>query len=268
MQEILKARKLDLVIGHTLIPWDGFERAVSFLEAVRAWGGNRIMDEVMLEILSSDEDKSANTWKLVLSMLRFGVRRHASLALGGDRNDEDVELDVFLEKHRDTEASDARDKVYALLGLTEGTSNNLAEDLAVDYKASVETVYTRTARYVSRLRADLRIFGHREPSSDRKLTSLPSWVPDFTVKHGGGGMGAEAGGSDGWMASGGEAWEPDNRLLGDPELLVRGRLVGIVESVCETLSFRKKSEELWKGWRDLLHLLLDFSCDTKEQTQG
>lgn len=191
-----------------------------------------------------------------------------SLALAGYRNGDDAGLDVLLEKHRDTQASDARDKVYALLGLAEGGTNNLVEDLAVDYKMSVEAVYTRTARHVSRLRADLRIFGHREPSSDRKLTSLPSWVPDFSVKHGGGLMGAGAGGSDGWMASGGEMWESDNQLLEVPELLVRGRLVGIVESVCHTPLFRGRSEDLWKRWRDLLRLLLDFSCHTNKQTQG
>lgn len=226
------------------------------------------MNEVILDILSPEGHEIVDTWKLVLSMVRFGVQRHASLALAGYRNGDDAELDVFLGKHRDTQASDARDKVYALLGLTKGATHILVEDLGVDYKMSVEAVYTRTARYVRRLRADLRIFGHREPSSDRKLPSLPSWVPDFTVKHGGGGMGAEAGGSDGWMASGGEMWELDNQLLGDPELLVRGRLVGIVESVCQTRLFTGTSEDLCKGWRDLLRLLLDFSFHTNKQTQG
>ena len=62
VQEILKASKLDLVIGHTLIPWDDFERAVYFLEAVRVWGGNRIMDEVMLDIVSPEAEESADTW--------------------------------------------------------------------------------------------------------------------------------------------------------------------------------------------------------------
>ena len=69
VQEMLKASKLDLVIGHRLIPWDDFERAVYSWRLLESGGGNRIMDEVMLDIVSPEAEESADTWMLALSIV-------------------------------------------------------------------------------------------------------------------------------------------------------------------------------------------------------
>ncbi|KAK5652629.1 hypothetical protein OQA88_10222 [Cercophora sp. LCS_1] len=114
----------------------------------------------------------------------------------------------------------------------------------------VEVVYTRTARHLARSSGSLGVFAHREPNKHRVLKSLPSWVPDFSAMHEGGAMSLEAGGSRSWAACGDQVWNPDGRLLEDPELGVEGRRIGHVGDVCNPLADKEY------GWNDLLLLSL------------
>ncbi|KAM7193305.1 Heterokaryon incompatibility protein (HET) domain containing protein [Rhypophila sp. PSN 637] len=266
VQEVLKARKLDMVIHDNIITWHHFSKAVHFLEQVRAWRGSQIINEVIADIFNpgTKAGNSLDTWTLVSSLIRIGARRQVALVVGGTRSQDRAGLDVLLKDHRDTKATDPRDKVYALLGLT---SDPLG-DLKVDYESPVEVIYTRTARHLCRLHEDLRIFGHRELNRHRKNNHLPSWVPEFSSKHDGGAMKTGAGGGNDWMASGGETWKPDSGLLEDRELQVQGRLLGVVNSVCPLFLFRGMMEGRWQGWRNLLRLLHATSCSLKVQAHG
>ncbi|KAM7217300.1 Heterokaryon incompatibility protein (HET) domain containing protein [Rhypophila decipiens] len=266
VQEVLKARKLDMCIHDVIITWRHFSKAVHFLEQVWAWGGSQIINKVIADIFNPETkaENSVDTWNLASFLLRIGARRHVALVVGGTRSQDRAGLDVLLQDHRDTQATDPRDKVYAFIGLT---SDPLG-DLKVDYESPVEVIYTRTARHLCRLHEDLRIFGHREPNRNLKNNNPPSWVPEFSAKHDGGAMKAGAGGGNDWMASGGETWKPDNGLLEDRELQVRGRLLGVVHTICSSLLFRGAMDERWQGWRNLLRLLHATSCASKIQGHG
>ncbi|KAM7183867.1 Heterokaryon incompatibility protein (HET) domain containing protein [Rhypophila sp. PSN 637] len=231
---------------------DSVSRAVHFLEQVRAWGGSRITDKVLSDIFNPEDgsEPSPDGWDLALSLMSFGAQSHVALAVAGTRLHERAGLDALLEAHRDTNATDPRDKVYALLGLT----SDPVGDLIVDYGSPVDV--------------DLRIFAHREPNRNRKSKSLPSWVPEFSVKHEGGAMDNRTGGGKDWMASGGETWKPDDGLLDGRELQVRGRVLGFIESVYPRLLFRGKEEKRWQGWRDLLRVLQASLRPSEIQFQG
>lgn len=82
----------------------------------------------------------------------------------------------LLNQHRDCEATNARDKVYGLLGLAAD-----AELMAIipDYRATPEEVFTDFfRRHVTTTNSLDMICASRYP---RNLESLPSWVPDWST---------------------------------------------------------------------------------------
>ena len=96
-----------------------------------------------------------------------------------------IDLRFFLDS-RDRNATDPRDKIYALRGLI--TNDEFAEGIKVDYAKSVERVYTDFSKHLLTISLDLRILStvilrHRTTTT----LKLPSWVPDWSQpKYGGG----------------------------------------------------------------------------------
>ncbi|KAK1830339.1 heterokaryon incompatibility protein-domain-containing protein [Podospora conica] len=281
VQEVLKARRVDLVMGLTLIPWDAFERAVYFIESVGAWGSDRITDEVLRGIRNSmlgsdDEDGEGGSelplddWHMLLVVDELGAKRHVSLVL--DRNPDlsglgtgggGLPLDVLLERHRDTEATDPRDKIYAFLGLASDAAQDGEsglDGLQVDYRAPVALVYTRTARYLCSLHGDLRILRLRESNSERRVPGLPSWVPDFSARHSCGAMDVGTGDGGGWTWAASPAkWRIDSRSLDERELAVRGRCIGALQSTVESLERHN-----WDRWANLFAALVSIPEGTHD----
>ena len=86
-------------------------------------------------------------------------------------------LYVMLVKTRQASATDPRDKLYAILELSQ---ERFELDLRPDYRQDVEEVYTRLARtFITRSRS-LYCLGsaglYRNPN-------IPSWVPDWSVPY-------------------------------------------------------------------------------------
>jgi hypothetical protein len=85
---------------------------------------------------------------------------------------------------RGMDASDNRDRIFAALGfLKRGLSVDVNPQLKADYKATttVEGTYIKTAAVLLQCLPELTLLSYVEDLSKRRLTSLPSWVPDFTV---------------------------------------------------------------------------------------
>lgn len=81
-------------------------------------------------------------------------------------------LDILLAASQ-YECSDARDKVFGVLGLVD-------EAIRPDYSLSVEDVYTGVAAYLATYLRDMRILNFA--GSARSNLDIPSWVPDWTQK--------------------------------------------------------------------------------------
>lgn len=93
------------------------------------------------------------------------------------RNQELTQLAKLLLYTRRFEASDPRDKVYALLGLT--STDIAALGLRADYHFSVAEVYKRVAAALLQHEHRLELLeSSRGETALRKL--LPSWVPDWS----------------------------------------------------------------------------------------
>src|SRR5205814_4267541 len=90
----------------------------------------------------------------------------------------------LLVAFRLSQASDPRDKIYALLSLAwkERPPFSTHPDVLVpDYTVSTKTLYIKTTRVMIQSYGNLRILSHVEDHSAREMHDLPSWVPDFSV---------------------------------------------------------------------------------------
>jgi hypothetical protein len=89
-------------------------------------------------------------------------------------------LSGLLTKFRDQQATDARDLIYAYIGMAAPGSNGTG--IAVDYLLSKKILYTRIARALLKnvLIILLWIESPNRPVEPHR--DLPSWVPDYTIK--------------------------------------------------------------------------------------
>ncbi|KAI0490516.1 heterokaryon incompatibility protein-domain-containing protein [Xylaria cf. heliscus] len=87
------------------------------------------------------------------------------------------ELKSLLQHSRSCEASDARDRVYAFLGLA-----HQGYDIIPNYAVEngVRDVLIETAKSIIRFDKSLDILRHVHRGRDKLGLNLPSWVPDWT----------------------------------------------------------------------------------------
>ncbi|KAG5769211.1 hypothetical protein H9Q72_003483 [Fusarium xylarioides] len=91
-------------------------------------------------------------------------------------------LASLLDITRDYNATDPRDKVYAVIGLLE--QFGFQSPLTVSYRVSVEDLYIQVAKIIQRDSKTLDVMSlvDVEPLTGQgTLSSLPSWVPNWTV---------------------------------------------------------------------------------------
>lgn len=92
-----------------------------------------------------------------------------------------VSLLSLINMFRDCDASDPRDKIFALFGIASKTSNLSTHLLPVSYQSSAQDVYFSTAQLILQTSGHLELLGHVQDLSITRTTGLPSWVPDFSV---------------------------------------------------------------------------------------
>lgn len=138
------------------------------------------------------------TWSHVLNQITWALLRHDKDFYCGDfvhstnrleyivglRRLAPVNADSILELHlgaRQSDATDPRDKVFAILGLL-GHEHQLCE---IDYRKSVRQVYTEAAAGILKHTDNLRFLSFTNnitelaPGTAKLLDDLPSWVPPW-----------------------------------------------------------------------------------------
>ena len=88
-----------------------------------------------------------------------------------------LSLSRLLEISERLQASDPRDKIFALLNLADSSDRLRCK---ADYSLSVAEVYARTALHIIRTTKKLHILG----SNTAVTKTLPSWVPDWSLEGG------------------------------------------------------------------------------------
>ncbi|KAI0451088.1 HET-domain-containing protein [Xylaria acuta] len=93
-----------------------------------------------------------------------------------------IGLGQLLYYSRFFEASNPRDKVYAVLGLWGFTRSNEAGNINIrpDYNKDVSDVYIEATIAAIRESGNLDVLSLVEGTSDGRVIELPSWVPDYS----------------------------------------------------------------------------------------
>ena len=148
IQEVAVAREVIVQTGHTTISWSNFVAALE-------------------KCVDNEEMKS----------IIEGVGMINAIRTARSREPYHMDLIVLLEQFRHRKATDERDKVYTLLGLT---SSSLAQEAVIqvvpDYSKSAADIYMSLTRQYINKRRNLDIICHATLSNH---VPTPSWVPDW-----------------------------------------------------------------------------------------
>jgi len=93
--------------------------------------------------------------------------------------EEPVLIEDLMARFVRSQATDPRDKVFALLGLV---SHALEESILPDYQKSASEVYTNMAKHLLRRDFLVKAIPEAGIGNPRKLPDLPSWVLDWSAQ--------------------------------------------------------------------------------------
>lgn len=162
VQEVVVAKGIDMFWGNQEIKWDLLVSVIHHLT------------KFCLEMILIPKTDALDT------LLPSGyINARSTVAIrdkfrGSQRN-------TFLEILMDTmrfQASDPRDKIYALLGLGTDNTGHLIE---ADYSLPVINVYRSTTAILIDASSTLLPFSSAGIGCTRKQLTLPSWVPDYST---------------------------------------------------------------------------------------
>jgi Heterokaryon incompatibility protein (HET) len=171
IQECAMARDIILMCGYRDLPWADLINAATIVERL-------IEKKVMWQSISKVSVSGINA--LQRSRMRVAVRGdHDIPALPHKGSDNILEV---LSRYRTSQATDPRDKVYALLHLArdsrQAASEGSFDPIPVDYARSVESVYHDVAKFLLASTDRLDFLSYCR--SKRKVSGLPSWIPDWS----------------------------------------------------------------------------------------
>ncbi|CAG5138365.1 uncharacterized protein ALTATR162_LOCUS325 [Alternaria atra] len=263
IQEIALGKTALVVCGNKVFPWDILSKTLSFVKTTRWY--HHLHAEKLKHV--KELRKHPGIYKQILkSKLEVGI---SPLNLNSTRltassliepNGQAVKQPSFrnlLDKHRFAESSDPRDKVYAFLGLA---NRNLSpfrtqpNALVPDYNLSVEEVFIEIATVLMSSYKNLSWLSHVEDLSQRRISGLPSWVPDLSVplqpyplRYRGPAY---------WAAAGNRAWRPDVASMEKGLLRVQGIQLDRVD---QTSMLIDESEDPSAAWASIVNLALSLN---------
>ncbi|KAJ5777038.1 hypothetical protein N7520_000284 [Penicillium odoratum] len=186
-QEVMAAKEIVVVCGRDTVPWYCMKRSAARVRRIYS----KMIEEDVSDLTEFHNDQSeaiaclSRDWIYGQPVAKFiGCIRSVWYNHTGGL------LDLLM-TGREYEASDAKDKVYSVLGLarvpmTAGNAipapDTRAPAFPVDYHKSVSEVYQDVVKFFINRDRNLDILSilltHRNSASNR---DLPSWVPDWRV---------------------------------------------------------------------------------------
>ena len=176
IQEVHFARSVIIQCGEYTIPWVRMVHVQNTLVV-------RFMD--LLGEFPEDSDEDTKQLKYVRHAMQF--RGPRSLVLDREifcRGPAQIDLFEGLLMHRLKKATDSRDKIYALVGLTKAAKD---PDFVIDYTLPMRQVFINTVDYVLQKSASLDIIliqtkGVADVEDFEEDRPLPTWTPHFGAR--------------------------------------------------------------------------------------
>ncbi|KAI2606396.1 HET-domain-containing protein [Hypoxylon fragiforme] len=163
VQELVLARSTVILCGKYSFDWNAIVSVSDFM-------AKRTSANTFQQHLFDDLDDSSLSYK---NPAKLEAVKKSTLA-----GTSDVLL-YSLIRCRTYDATKEHDKVYSLVSLANCQDQ---PDLYPNYEKTVARLYTDIAKYVIRSSDNLHILAHAEGGEFRQIPSLPTWVPDWSVR--------------------------------------------------------------------------------------
>lgn len=164
-QEIKLSKNPILLWGETALRWIHCEEAMVM---IFRWVGTTAFDTDLQELHGELQIKQGY-------MKAQAVLRHCnSKKVDGDKSD--GELLSLMDNFWPNEATDPRDKVYALLSLA---TDNHSDSIVPDYKSPVGLVYAEIVKDIITRECNLQVFAYCSGLFTPRDAAIPSWAPDW-----------------------------------------------------------------------------------------
>ncbi|KAK0720156.1 heterokaryon incompatibility protein-domain-containing protein [Lasiosphaeris hirsuta] len=233
VQELALARSVTLVCGSHIIPWKKLNSILAFVKSKR-WYHHLSTEKIghIAEVQRSPgiyrNFLESKTEFVMAATTLASTRRHIT-DLSPTRPP--MPLAKLIHSHRETLATDPRDKVYAFLGLADSPFLSRSQQMPIkaDYSIPVHKVYTAISTSLMIAQGDLSLLSHVQDASRTRTPGIPSWVPDYSVVLHPYPLALR--GNCRWSACGELSWQPpaDASTMRDLGLLsARGYRVGVV----------------------------------------
>jgi hypothetical protein len=161
IQEVSVGRNPLLICGGRAVKWDSIAYMALMLSA----------HDVLFRVYEDDVNRLQ---LLPQGLINLGTMYEARCV---QQEQESEMLQEILLGLYHFDATVSHDKIYALLGLAVDAAD---AELQPDYGASIEDVYTKTARYLLLRDPSILILHMAGIGRQRNLTKMPSWVPDWS----------------------------------------------------------------------------------------
>jgi hypothetical protein len=224
VQELALARSAIAVCGSRVVPWSKLSKTLNFIKTTRWY--HQLSTEKMRHIKDLRRDQGIYS-EFLRSRTKFDLTPlyldRTRLALQREDSHFSTTLPVLLHSHRDSQATDPRDKIYAFLGIADklrlpfnGTHNYIVPN----YERPVQQIFADAARSLMLSSRSLDLLSDVQDATFTRTPELPSWVPDYTV-------GLQPyplrfRGKCHWSAAGTLLWKPNVGLLEENLLEVQG----------------------------------------------
>ena len=174
VQEAVVGKEIIVLCGHQNIPWSMFVAASTFLRLSRWY--------LPLTVLAVSETSLKESKEATLSPQTI-IGLHPQILENLRNGSVPIDFDVMLDISRHLNAKDARDHVFAVLGMDDPMATSANADLIIvpNYKKSVSEVFVDAAWKLIRDRDDLYILSLVEDRISPQINILPSWVPDWSA---------------------------------------------------------------------------------------
>ena len=168
-QEVVSARDILVQCGSHSIPWGYFTAAISsFRLHAKVMETTREPSQISRQRVFHDFMSTGGYWALV-TMGSYRTLRRGNVRL---------QLEDLLASTAYLEATDPRDKLYALFGLLDEKNVHIKE-LLIDYGSPMEKVFVKATKVFLESTQTLQYFRFLGPVARNPY--LPSWVPDLST---------------------------------------------------------------------------------------
>jgi hypothetical protein len=168
-QEVVSARDILVQCGSHSIPWECFKSAIaSFQLHTNVMETSREPSQISRQRAFQRFMSTGGYWSLV-TMGNCRTLRQSNVRLS---------FEDLLASTAYLEATDPRDKLYALFGLVD-ERNYYVKELLIDYGSPMEKVFVKAAKVFLESTQTLQHFRFFSPVTSNSY--FPSWVPDLST---------------------------------------------------------------------------------------